>query len=154
MEITTLTIPDGQVGDSYNAPIDVEGGTPPHNCDLTAGSLPTGLMLDPSSGVIGGTPTAFGSFIFAVRATDSGDPSLYDVQHLAMSVTYLCADINADGSPRDIADLLHLVDWMFNEGLAPVVMAAANVDGEGEVDIGDLVYLVDYMFNSRPAPGC
>jgi hypothetical protein len=43
---------------------------------------------------------------------------------------------------------------MFNEGPAPVVMDAANVDGTGEVDIGDLVYLVDYMFNAGPAPGC
>ncbi len=152
--IITLTIPDGQAGDSYNAPIDVEGGTLPYNWDLTAGTPPQGLMLDPSSGVIGGTPTESGSFIFTVRATDASDPSLYDVQHLAMSVTWLCADINADGNAGDIADLVHLVDWMFNEGPAPVVMDAANVDGEGEVDIGDLVYLVDYMFNAGPAPGC
>ncbi len=54
----------------------------------------------------------------------------------------------------DIADLVHLVDWMFNEGPPPVVMDAANVDGEDEVDIADLVYLVDYMFNAGPAPVC
>ncbi|MBB2488233.1 putative Ig domain-containing protein, partial [Mitsuaria sp. WAJ17] len=36
-----------------------------------AGTLPAGLSLDPSTGIIGGIPSASGSFTFTVTATDS-----------------------------------------------------------------------------------
>ncbi len=56
--------------------------------------------------------------------------------------------------PIDIADLVYLVDYMFNEGPTPVCWGEGDVDGSGvePIDIADLVYLVDYMFNSGPAP--
>ncbi len=67
---------------------------------------------------------------------------------------WICADIDGNGNGPDIADLVYLVDYMFNEGPEPPVVDAANVDGLGEVDIADLVYVVDYMFNSGPEPTC
>ena len=56
--------------------------------------------------------------------------------------------------PIDIADLVYLVDYMFNEGPTPVCWGEGDVDGSGvePIDIADLVYLVDYMFNSGPEP--
>ncbi|MFN8176310.1 MAG: Ig domain-containing protein [bacterium] len=45
-------------------------GTGPYTFALTAGALPAGLALAPT-GVISGTPTAFGTFRFTVTATDS-----------------------------------------------------------------------------------
>jgi len=67
-----------------------------------------------------------------------------------------CGDIDGDGSPEiTIADLVYLVDYMFNGGPPPAVEAAADVDGSGgDLDISDLVYLVDYMFNGGPPPVC
>ena len=69
---------------------------------------------------------------------------------------WVCGDIDGDGSSTiDIADLVYLVDYMFNGGPEPPVMEAADVDGSGGViDIADLVYLVDYMFNGGPEPDC
>ena len=52
----------------------------------------------------------------------------------------------------DIADLVYLVDYMFNGGPSPPSMEEADVDASGQVDIADLVHLVDYMFNGGPAP--
>ncbi|MDH3891189.1 MAG: putative Ig domain-containing protein [candidate division Zixibacteria bacterium] len=154
IEITTRTIEDGQAGSAYSATIDCEGGAPPYTWDLTAGSLPAGMTIEPSSGQIGGTPTSPGEFLFTVRAIDGVDPLLYDVQHLAMTIDFMCADIDVNGTPADIADLVYLVDWMFNEGATPTVMVAANIDGIDQVDIADLVYLVDYMFTFGPPPVC
>ncbi len=56
--------------------------------------------------------------------------------------------------PIDIADLVYLVDYMFNAGPEPDCPEEGDVDGSGvmPIDIADLVYLVDYMFNAGPVP--
>jgi hypothetical protein len=56
------------------------------------------------------------------------------------------------GDVIDIADLVYLVDFMFNGGPPPPSMEEADVDASGQLDIADLVYLVDYMFNDGAAP--
>ncbi len=58
-----------------------------------------------------------------------------------------------DGSQTiDVADLVYLVDYMFNAGPEPTIWENGNVNGVGSIDIADLVYLVDYMFNGGPPP--
>ncbi len=56
------------------------------------------------------------------------------------------------GDNIDISDLVYLVDYMFNQGPAPVCLEEADIDATGGIDISDLVYLVDYMFTGGPAP--
>src|SRR5205814_3795036 len=51
--------------------ITASGGTSPYWFQVVSGSLPPGLTLNPSTGVLSGTPTSFGSFTFVIRATDS-----------------------------------------------------------------------------------
>jgi hypothetical protein len=91
-----------------------------------------------------------------VEAIDGASNSSTSV---AFTVTYsslACGDVDGDGGPGvTIADLVYMVDYMFNGGLPPPVMAAADVDGSGgDLDISDLVYMVDYMFNGGPVPVC
>lgn len=64
------------------------------------------------------------------------------------------ADINHDGSEPNIADLVHLVNYMFSSGPPPPCMEEADINGDSSIgpDITDLVYLVNYMFNSGPPP--
>ena len=71
LAVTTTAIPPASKGVPYTAPIATTGGQGPDTFAVTAGSLPAGLMLDPSSGVVSGTPTADGPFSFAVTATDA-----------------------------------------------------------------------------------
>ena len=66
-------------------------------------------------------------------------------------------DINHDGAPSspDIADLVYMVNYMFNAGPPPPCMEEADIDGNGLIpypDIADLVYLVNFMFNAGPPP--
>lgn len=71
-------------------------------------------------------------------------------------IVYICGDVDNSGGDPDIADLVYLVDFMFNNGPEPPIMASTDTNGDGSPvpDIGDLVYLVNYMFTDGPAPIC
>jgi len=72
--IITSTIPTPTAGSAYGASIGVTGGTGPYSFSISAGALPSGLSLNPTSGLISGT-VAFSvqgaPYLFSVRATDS-----------------------------------------------------------------------------------
>ncbi|WP_158664919.1 putative Ig domain-containing protein [Pseudomonas sp. SWI44] len=68
--ITPGTFGGGIVGSAYSTPLSSVGGTAPYSYSVTAGSLPTGLVLSPA-GVLGGTPTNSGSFNLTITATDA-----------------------------------------------------------------------------------
>jgi len=91
VEITTLTIPNACLEQYYNQAIEVEGGIPPYSWDLTAGSLPDSITLEGQTGVISGQATCLDTSHFTIRVTDSGTPSLIDIQHLTL-VTRRCSD--------------------------------------------------------------
>ena len=61
---------------------------------------------------------------------------------------------NVNGEDElDIADLVHLVDYMFNDGPEPIPLESGNIDCLGDViDISDLIYLIPYMFENGPQP--
>jgi hypothetical protein len=68
--ITTTSLPDGTVGQSYSGSVAATGGTPPYTWSATG--LPAGLTLDPSSGAISGSPTASGTASVMFTVTDAG----------------------------------------------------------------------------------
>ncbi|MEV8638150.1 hypothetical protein AB0395_41505 [Streptosporangium sp. NPDC051023] len=63
--------PAAQVGVAYSVPLTVTGGTTPLTWSVSAGSLPPGLTLNASTGVLSGTPTTTGSYPFTVQVTDA-----------------------------------------------------------------------------------
>lgn len=58
----------------YHSQIPISGGTPPYSFSISSGNLPPGLILDPSTGYIDGTPTQVGTFNFTVTGKDSSSP--------------------------------------------------------------------------------
>ncbi|MFQ2251714.1 putative Ig domain-containing protein [Aeromonas hydrophila] len=71
LAITPTTLPDGTQGTAYSQTVTATGGSTPYTYAITAGSLPAGLSLNTSSGVISGTPSASGTGNFTVTATDA-----------------------------------------------------------------------------------
>jgi uncharacterized repeat protein (TIGR03803 family) len=73
--ITTTTLPGYLVDESgYSQTISASGGTSPLAFS-TSGTLPPGLTLNSTTGVLTGTPTQGGSFSFTVLATDAAGAS-------------------------------------------------------------------------------
>ncbi|MBU8934792.1 MAG: PKD domain-containing protein [candidate division Zixibacteria bacterium] len=81
-----------------------------------------------------------------------------DTSQQEVVVTFICGDVDDDGSQPNIADLTYLVAYLFTSGPPPPVIEAANIDGVvgsgGPIDIADLTYLVAYLFTGGPAPVC
>ncbi len=80
LAITTSALANGFTGFGYTATLAATGGTTPYT--WSASSLPAGLTIDPTTGVISGTPTAVGTSNVAITVTDVTSPT-----HLTASVT-------------------------------------------------------------------
>lgn len=74
--ITTSTLADAYQGLAYSQTLAASGGLSPYTWSLASGTLPAGLTLNPSTGVISGTPTGTGSATFDIRATDSNSAQI------------------------------------------------------------------------------
>jgi hypothetical protein len=54
--IITNSLPEGVEDVAYSHTLEVQGGSPPYIWSVSGGKLPIGLQLNPTSGVISGTP--------------------------------------------------------------------------------------------------
>ena len=68
LTLSPATLAPAPAGSPYSQQISVTGGAGPYTFAET-GALPPGLSLDSQTGVIGGTPTAAGSYPFTITAT-------------------------------------------------------------------------------------
>jgi len=68
--ITTTSLPAATLGTSYSVTLAATGGITPLTWSITTGTLPAGLSLDGTTGVISGTPTATGAVPVTVEVTD------------------------------------------------------------------------------------
>jgi len=74
-QITTTSLPDGRIGQPYSSRVQATGGIGALAWAVSAGTLPSGLTLNPSTGVIAGTPNAVGTSSFTVRIQDAAGQS-------------------------------------------------------------------------------
>ncbi|MEB1550168.1 putative Ig domain-containing protein [Xanthomonas campestris pv. campestris] len=72
LALPASNLPAGTAGQAYTAAISpATGGTAPYSYALTAGALPSGVVLDAATGALSGTPTVSGTFNFTLTVTDS-----------------------------------------------------------------------------------
>ena len=69
--ITSTSLPAAEAGISYTTTLAATGGTLPYTWDITAGFLPSGLLLNQSTGTISGAASTSGSYSFSVTVTDA-----------------------------------------------------------------------------------
>ncbi len=69
--LSPATLPVANLGAPYSATVSASGGVPPYTFAVTSGALPTGLTLNPATGLLSGTPTVRSTFSFTITATDA-----------------------------------------------------------------------------------
>lgn len=69
--ITPATLPTLTMGTASSTDFDASGGSGAYTWALDSGVLPAGLALNTSTGVVSGTPTTPGPYVFTLRVTDA-----------------------------------------------------------------------------------
>lgn len=74
LSITTSALSPATQSLPYSQQINTQGGTLPFSWSIIGGALPQGVNLDPTTGLLSGTPTVSGLFPFTVQVTDASVP--------------------------------------------------------------------------------
>ena len=113
LTVATTSLPGATQSAQYGAVLSAAAGDPVYTWSVTAGSLPAGLGLDSSTGVISGVPTTPGTTRFTVGVTDSVGVTAT----ASLSLTVAAAASTAGAGPAQLSP--------------PVVGMAATPDGRG-----------------------
>ncbi|MFV9644502.1 MAG: putative Ig domain-containing protein [Desulfobacterales bacterium] len=108
LTIVSTNLPDGKVGKYYSSRVVVSGGICPYSFSVQNGILPPGLILNETTGDIGGTPTAAGSYTFTMQVTDA--ESSYVEREFTMEIISLSNITNLITTPGDGQTTLHWID--------------------------------------------
>jgi sugar lactone lactonase YvrE len=115
---TPSNLAQGFVGTSYSQTLAATGGSPAYTWSILSGNLPPGLALS-SAGVIAGTPTAAGTYLFTAQVQDAA--SLTKSQAFNLTVTAPGALSRAGVIPQLAAGGgWDTTIWLVNRSSAPV----------------------------------
>ena len=113
LSVTTTSLAGGSIGNAYtNQTLQATGGISPYTWAVTTGSLPAGLSLNASTGVISGTPsgTFVGTDSFTVTATDSETPTAKTASatlSIAISVAPLSVTTTSSSLPLGVVSSVY-----------------------------------------------
>ena len=83
-DITTTTLPDGEVAVAYSQTLAAVSGKLPYTWTISDGELPDGIGLEDTTNSLSGTPAESGIFNFTVTVTDNNEDT--DSQALSLVI--------------------------------------------------------------------
>ena len=152
------TLPAATVGKSYSYQLTEAGGVPPFTWSVGSGSLPQGLTLNSSTGLISGTPTATAAAAvkvaerpelaaedcFTVQVTDSGNPPV-------PSTSQECINVSQGQSPSQLAFVQQPTNVAAGSSITPAVTVVIE-DASGNL-VTTATNVVSLQINPNPAGG-
>ena len=127
LAVTTTTLPNGQVGTAYSAMLMAKGGKVPYSWSLMSGTLPAGLMLNPATGAIAGTPSAATSAAaLTFQVSDSGNPSQRQPVNLALTVAPASLAITSTSLANGQVGIVYSAKLSANGGTSPYTWSVTS----------------------------
>lgn len=146
-QIPFQSLANGTVGTPYSQTIARTGGTPPFQWSVydgpiitgwrVGGAVPDGLTLDPSTGMISGTPTGGGTWYFEATVTDAAG--------MVAINGFMSIQINSIATPGNPVPFL-------NQPLVPTAVSPGNPGFTLNVSGTGFVSGATVNFNRAPLP--
>lgn len=122
LQVTTTSLPNGSPDVPYSGTLATTGGIAPYTWAITQGSLPNGLTLNATSGVISGMPANSGMSTFTVQVSDSEVPAATATASLSIAINL--------PPPRNAA-----LYTSFVFGNPPVNQAGLQIHSDGSLTV-------------------
>lgn len=139
LAINTTSLQQGVVLTFYTATLQASGGVQPYTWSISAGTLPAGLTLAASTGVISGTPTTAGTSNFTVKVTDSSQPTQSVTKALSITINAALAITtqslpngslnNAYSSTVNATGGIQPYSWSITAGSLPTGLSISQSSG-------------------------
>jgi hypothetical protein len=129
LSITSTAMANGITGTFYSSSIASSGGVPPLTWSVPPGTLPPGLTLTPSSGLISGTPSQIGVKTFFPTVTDSAIPPQTFTSTAGVTISILAlAPLQAVTPPLPSGDVAvgYNASLVATGGVPPYTWAITN----------------------------
>ncbi len=118
------SLPNGVLNSFYRQSLIVTGGVAPLTYSVSAGGLPTGVSIDPVSGLLSGTPTVAGPFNFTVQVKDSAGSVA--TQSFSITILAALAFTNTSPLPAGKAGANYSVTFGATGGMAPYTFSTQD----------------------------
>jgi Putative Ig domain len=125
--ISTSSLPNGEVGAVYSTTLMATGGTSPYTWSISSGTLPAGLSLNASTGVISGTPSSPAtSDSLTFKVTDSSTPPQSTPKILSLTITPATLAITTASLPNGNVGSAYSVTLAASGGISPYTWSLAS----------------------------
>jgi len=151
LQITTTYLDTGRVDVAYRDTLEAMGGISPFSWEIISGSLPTGLEVLSSTGIIRGIPGQAGDFQFAVKVTDSDNPAKSDSANYHLMINQASDILKSDESVPEKFVLKQNFPNPFN--LFTSIEYEVPIATDVRITVYDLSGRIVYSFHKKHNPG-
>ncbi|MCW5965270.1 MAG: putative Ig domain-containing protein [Bryobacterales bacterium] len=123
--ITGAQLPGGQLGVAYSQPIQASGGTQPYTFVGSPASLPPGISLNGSNGVLSGVPSAEGNFTFPITVRDAQQVEVSRTFVLVITEDAPALTILTEALPDGLLDNAYSAPVLVSGGMSPLTFSLA-----------------------------